>query len=106
MGGFGAILDEIKSLCQFFKIPSFSVMIMQGIFGTIPWAVLGYMTLFFQLSGLSDWQATVLQTEQLVVGIAGNMLGGYVADALARRLGYHGRPLNAQLTVSMGIPLI
>jgi predicted MFS family arabinose efflux permease len=104
--GFQAVVDEIKNLCGFFKIPTFSVMIMQGIFGTIPWAVLGYMTLYFQLAGLPDWQATILQTEQLIVGIAGNMLGGYVADALARRLGYHGRPLNAQLTVSMGLPLI
>merc|ERR1712232_951921 len=50
--------------------------------------------------------ATLLATEQLVVGIFGNLLGGYVADALARRFGYHGRPLNAQITVGVGIPLI
>jgi len=39
-------------------------------------------------------------------GIFGNVLGGLVADALARRLGYHGRPLNAQFTVAIGLPLI
>lgn len=104
--GVGAVLDEIKSLLGFFRIPTFSVMIVQGIFGTIPWAVLGYMTLYFQLAGLNDNEATFLQTEQLVVGIFGNMLGGIVADALARRFGYHGRPLNAQFTVAVGLPLI
>jgi MFS family permease len=104
--GFQAVEDEIKSLCSFFKIPTFSVMIMQGIFGAITWVILGYMTLYFQLAGLTDWQATVLQTEKFAVGICGNILGGYVADALARQLGYHGRPLSAQISVMIGLPLI
>jgi len=104
--GCKALLDEIKSLLHFFTIPTFGIMIMQGIFGTIPWGVLGMQTLFFQLSGLSDVEATILATEGLVVGIVGNTLGGFVADALARRLGYHGRPLNAQFTVAVGLPLI
>jgi MFS family permease len=104
--GFRAVLDELRSLVHFFTIPTFSIMIMQGIFGSIPWGVLGMMTLFFQLAGLSDGEATLLQTEGLVVGIFGNLLGGIVADALARRFGYHGRPLNAQFTVAVGLPLI
>merc|ERR1719150_2386854 len=33
-------------------------------------------------------------------------MGGYIADFLAGRLGYHGRPLTAQITVASGIPLI
>jgi len=104
--GFWAVLHELRCLFRFFKIPTFSVMILQGIFGTIPWAALGFMTLFFQLSGMTDAQATFLQTEGLVVGIFGNMLGGIVADWLAHRFGYHGRPLNAQITVAVGMPLI
>merc|ERR1712176_1171713 len=104
--GCWAVLDEIKSLLHFFTIPTFSIMIMQGIFGTIPWGVLGMQTLFFQLSGLTDFEATILATEGLVVGIFGNTLGGFVADALARRFGYHGRPLNAQFSVAVGLPLI
>jgi len=36
----------------------------------------------------------------------GSILGGLVADALAKRLGLHGRPLCAQITVAIGIPLI
>jgi MFS family permease len=100
------VMEEIGSVLRFAKIPTFTVMILQGIFGTIPWAALGNMTLFFQLSGMTDIQAAALQTEQLVVGIFGNLLGGYVADALAARFGYHGRPLNAQFTVAVGMPLI
>lgn len=36
----------------------------------------------------------------------GNLLGGVVADSLARRFGYHGRPLSAQITVALGIPMV
>ena len=28
------------------------------------------------------------------MGIFGTLLGGVIADCLAKRLGYHGRPLN------------
>merc|ERR1719498_267449 len=105
-GGFAAAWDEIKSLVGFFRIPTFCIMIMQGIFGTIPWTVMGNQMLYFKLSGISDEESTILATEQLVIGIFGNLLGGYVADALARRFSLHGRPLNAQITVAAGIPLI
>ena len=36
------------------------------------------------------------------MGVFGNLLGGVIADALARRLGYHGRPLSARGPKSMG----
>jgi len=105
-GGLAAVWEEISELLGFFSIPTFGVMIMQGIFGTIPWSVMGNMTLFFQLTGQSDSQASLLTGEQAVTGALGNMLGGLVADALTRRCGYHGRPLNAQVTVAVGLPLI
>jgi len=47
-----------------------------------------------------------MAAEVTVMGCIGTMIAGYVADFLARRLGYHGRPLNAQITVSISIPLI
>merc|ERR1719158_1498671 len=101
-----AILEEMKELVQFLSIPTFCVMIMQGIFGTIPWTVMGNMMLYFQLTGIDDGKASVLTSEQPVAGAVGNLLGGYIADFLAGRLGYHGRPLTAQITVASGIPLI
>eukprot|EP00929_Paragymnodinium_shiwhaense_P057521 TRINITY_DN287_c0_g1_i2.p1 TRINITY_DN287_c0_g1~~TRINITY_DN287_c0_g1_i2.p1 ORF type:complete len:544 (+),score=135.45 TRINITY_DN287_c0_g1_i2:123-1754(+) len=104
--GGSAVLEEIGSLLSFFRIKTFCIMIMQGIFGTIPWTVMGNQFLFFQLSGISDENATALATEQLVIGIFGNLLGGYIGDFLAGKFGLNGRPLNAQITVAAGIPLI
>eukprot|EP00929_Paragymnodinium_shiwhaense_P115864 TRINITY_DN85012_c0_g1_i1.p1 TRINITY_DN85012_c0_g1~~TRINITY_DN85012_c0_g1_i1.p1 ORF type:complete len:539 (+),score=112.71 TRINITY_DN85012_c0_g1_i1:62-1678(+) len=103
-GVLAAISTEIKSLLSFFRIPTFSIMIMQGIWGSIPWTVMGNQMLFFKLSGMDDHNATALSLEQLASGIFGSMIGGYVADSLAKRFGYHGRPLTAQITVAAGIP--
>ena len=59
------------------------------------------------------------------MGVFGNILGGAIADCLAKRLGYHGRPLSvgssefccvgaqqsdrtaeAQISVAIGIPMM
>mmetsp|Transcript_22288 Transcript_22288/g.50764 ORF Transcript_22288/g.50764 Transcript_22288/m.50764 type:complete len:517 (-) Transcript_22288:185-1735(-) len=103
---FSAIVEEVRDLAKFLTIPTFSVMIMQGIFGTIPWTVMGNMMLYFQLSGIDDSKASILTGEQPIAGAFGNLLGGYIADFLAGRFGYHGRPLSAQITVALGIPLV
>mmetsp|Transcript_18304 Transcript_18304/g.51774 ORF Transcript_18304/g.51774 Transcript_18304/m.51774 type:complete len:527 (+) Transcript_18304:69-1649(+) len=100
------LLEEFKDLCSFLTIPTFCVMVVQGIFGTIPWTIMGNMMLYFQLSGIEDGKASVLTSEQPVAGAFGNLLGGYIADFLARRFGFHGRPLSAQITVALGIPLV
>ena len=67
---------------------------------------MAFNLMFFKLAGLEDWQGSLWASEGTWVGIFGNILGGVVADCLAKRLGYHGRPLSAQISVGIGIPLI
>eukprot|EP00405_Crypthecodinium_cohnii_P016991 CAMPEP_0206447122 /NCGR_PEP_ID=MMETSP0324_2-20121206/16584_1 /ASSEMBLY_ACC=CAM_ASM_000836 /TAXON_ID=2866 /ORGANISM="Crypthecodinium cohnii, Strain Seligo" /LENGTH=560 /DNA_ID=CAMNT_0053915805 /DNA_START=66 /DNA_END=1748 /DNA_ORIENTATION=+ len=105
-GGCKALLTEMKQLLKFFTMPTFCVMIVQGIFGTIPWSVMGYTTLFFQLCGIDDGQVALLTGTGPITAAIGNMIGGLISDALSQRLGLHGRPLSAQLSVAMGVPLI
>ncbi|CAE7224399.1 spns1 [Symbiodinium sp. KB8] len=104
--GCQAVAEELRALLGFLCIPTFCIMVVQGIFGTIPWTVMGNNLLFFKLSGLEDWEGSILASEGTIVGVFGNLIGGVVADCLAARLGYHGRPLSAQITVAIGIPLI
>jgi MFS family permease len=105
-GGLWAIVGEARALLRFFRMPTFCVMIMQGIFGTIPWTVMGMLTLFYQLSGRSNFEAAALAIIGSVSGIIGNLIGGFVCDRLARRFGKHGRPLGAQISVTCGIPIM
>mmetsp|Transcript_73473 Transcript_73473/g.175223 ORF Transcript_73473/g.175223 Transcript_73473/m.175223 type:complete len:499 (-) Transcript_73473:154-1650(-) len=104
--GCAAVLSELKTVFNFLCIPTFCIMVVQGIFGTIPWTVMGNNLLFFKFCGLQDWEASILAAEGTVAGVFGNIAGGMIADALARRFGYHGRPLSAQITVAIGIPMV
>jgi len=97
------VLDEITKLTRFFRLPTFCMMIVQGIFGTIPWTVMGFMASYFQLNGIKDFPAAILASEMAFMGVPGNILGGIVADKLAQVFGSHGRPLSAQLTVLFGL---
>lgn len=101
-----SVISELWTVLRFLRIPTFSIMILQGIFGGMPWTIMGNNLLFFKLCGLPDWQASILTSEFTVMATFGSILGGLVADFLAKRLGLHGRPLSAQITVAIGIPLM
>merc|ERR1712060_125550 len=80
------------------------LMICQGIFGSIPWIVLGNMNLYVRLSGWEQWTLFWLGLPG-VFGVVGGFLGGLVSDTLTAKFGPKGRPATAMLTVAFGIPL-
>lgn len=99
------LMDEVKRIVSFCRMPTFIAIVLQGCFGCVPWQALSYRTLFFQVGGLSDLEASVLQALGLVASAAGGLLGGVLGDCAVRRCRLHGRPLVAQISVFSGIPL-
>jgi len=99
-------LSEIKSMFSFFRLPSFVLMICQGIFGSIPWIVMGNLNTYARLCGFALNDLIWLQAAGLF-GMLGGFLGGYVSDRLVqvKAIGLKGRPLTAMLTVAFGVPL-
>merc|ERR550525_450931 len=103
--GVGAMMiSEIQAMIRFLRYPSFILMICQGIFGSIPWIVLGNLNLYVRLCGFEQWTLFWLGLPGLL-GVAGGFLGGLVSDRLTKMIGPRGRPLTAMLTVGFGIPL-
>merc|ERR1719400_794754 len=98
------IVAEIRAMLRFLKYPSFILMICQGIFGSIPWMVLGNLNTYVRLGGFSQEDLFWLGIPGLF-GILGGFIGGLVSDWLIKRIGPAGRPLTAVLTVAFGIPL-
>merc|ERR1711992_77912 len=96
--------EEIQTMVKFLKYPSFVLMILQGIFGSIPWLVLGNLNLYARLCGFEKWTLFWLGVPGFF-GVAGGFIGGLVSDFLVTKIGYRGRPLTAMLTVGFGIPL-
>jgi len=104
---FALVCEEFGVLTEFFSIPTFWIMVGQGVFGTIPWSVMWIMTRFYLAGGAMTRDETALVTSlNPVWGIFGALLGGYICDFLAAKFGYQGRPLGAQVSVALGIPLM
>lgn len=99
------VLSELRRLWSYCKMPTFLALVIQGCFGCIPWNAISYRTLFFQVGGLSDFQASFLQAFGQGTAAVGSLLGGILADCVTNRcLRLHGRPLVAQISVLLGIP--
>merc|ERR1712241_1556399 len=97
-------LQEIRTMLTFLRYPSFILMITQGIFGSIPWIVIGNLNLYARLCGFATWTLFWLSAPGLF-GVVGSFLGGVMSDLLCEKVGPRGRPLTAMLTVALGVPL-
>jgi predicted MFS family arabinose efflux permease len=86
------------------RVPTFCIIVAQGIVGSVPYAALVFLTLYLQLAGLSDGAAAAVTAAFLVGGGLGGLLGGRVGDAAAARWPAHGRLAATQLSVASGIP--
>lgn len=87
------------------SVPTFGIIVLQGIVGTTPWSALVFLTFYFQLLGMGDWTASCLLSIFLAANAAGGLLGGIVGDAAARRWPDHGRIFACQFSVGVGVPL-
>merc|ERR1712190_138081 len=75
MGPLAVAVQEIKTLLTFLRYPSFILMICQGIFGSIPWIVIGNLTLYARLCGFELWTLFWLSAPGLF-GVVGVRLPG------------------------------
>eukprot|EP01024_Parvocaulis_polyphysoides_P057588 TRINITY_DN6137_c2_g2_i2.p1 TRINITY_DN6137_c2_g2~~TRINITY_DN6137_c2_g2_i2.p1 ORF type:complete len:468 (-),score=20.47 TRINITY_DN6137_c2_g2_i2:1666-2901(-) len=93
---------DVKSVVV---IPSFVIVILQGIVGFFPWSVLVFLTLYLQLIGMSDFAASFLNSLFLGCCGLGGLLGGFVGDLAALRYPRYGRIAVCQFSVAIGLPL-
>merc|ERR1719247_3094211 len=54
------LFSEFSKLQRYWRIPTFRVLVLQGMFGSIPWSALSFLTLFFQYIGMTDLRASLL----------------------------------------------
>lgn len=93
-----------KDIRWLLTIPSFQIIIAQGVMGSTPWNAIVFFTLWLQLLGMSDFQASIIMSLFLLGCAVGNLLGGLLGDWMSRRWPNHGRIATAQMTVFLGIP--
>eukprot|EP00429_Kryptoperidinium_foliaceum_P047408 CAMPEP_0176121490 /NCGR_PEP_ID=MMETSP0120_2-20121206/61154_1 /TAXON_ID=160619 /ORGANISM="Kryptoperidinium foliaceum, Strain CCMP 1326" /LENGTH=539 /DNA_ID=CAMNT_0017456041 /DNA_START=119 /DNA_END=1736 /DNA_ORIENTATION=+ len=99
------LLNEAKKFFTYMRMPSFLVLVSQGMFGTIPGSAMAFTTMYFQYIGVSGSLAGLVTAFKIVGTGIGSVLGGIIGDNLAMRSPMYGRALTAQFSVLMCIPI-
>ncbi|XP_019153239.1 PREDICTED: uncharacterized protein LOC109149740 isoform X2 [Ipomoea nil] len=96
------LVHEAKTVM---KIPSFQIIVAQGVTGSFPWSALSFTPMWLELTGFSHLQTAIL-TGTFVVGCSiGGLFGGRAGDLLSQRLPNHGRIILSQISSASAIPL-
>lgn len=95
----------VASLRSVVCIPTFGVMVAQGIMGATPWRALAFLNLLWQKSGFTNTQAASIGAFSQLGAVCGALVGGLVGDCVARKFPFSGRIAVSQLSILAGIPL-
>ncbi|KAE8709533.1 BES1/BZR1-like protein 2-like [Hibiscus syriacus] len=86
------------------KVPTFQIIVLQGIVGSLPWTAMVFFTMWFELIGF-DHSSTAALLSLFAIGCAiGSFLGGLMADRMSQIYPHSGRIMCAQFSAFMGIP--
>lgn len=99
------IQDLIKEAKAVLKVPSFQVIVAQGITGSFPWSALSFAPLWLELAGFSHGATGVLTSIFAIGGSFGALFGGFMGDFLAKRYPNSGRIVLSQISSGSAIPL-
>ncbi|MED6174680.1 hypothetical protein PIB30_071345 [Stylosanthes scabra] len=96
------LLKEAKSVM---RIPSFQIIVAQGISGSFPWSALSFATLWLELIGFSHVTTAFIWTMFIVATSFGALFGGKMGDILSQRLPNSGRIMMSQISSGSAVPL-
>ncbi|XP_058228579.1 uncharacterized protein LOC131336677 isoform X2 [Rhododendron vialii] len=86
------------------KVPTFRIIVMQGLVGSLPWTAMVFFTLWFELIGFDHNSAAALLSLFAAGCAIGSLVGGIIADRMSQIYPHYGRIICAQFSSFMGIP--
>ncbi|XP_026437732.1 uncharacterized protein LOC113335938 [Papaver somniferum] len=95
-------LEEAKSVM---KIPSFQILIAQGVSGSFPWSALAFAPMWLELIGFTHKETAFLWSMFQVACSIGGLFGGKMGDILSIHLPNSGRIILSQISAGSFIPL-
>jgi MFS family permease len=96
----------LRQICQrILKLPAFSCMVAQGIFGGTPWDMMSFLLLLMKWRGFTNEQVVSVQFTSGMSATLGGWLGGVLGDYASSRWASKGRIFVAFVSVAGGIPL-
>ena len=98
-----AITTWCRTLYRIMSIPTFVLLVLQGVPGATPWQALSFLTMYWLTLGYSPSAAATIVALTKLGSAFGAYLGGVFGDFCARKCSA-GRVLVAQLSVVLGVP--
>ncbi|XBJ12252.1 hypothetical protein VPH35_016813 [Triticum aestivum] len=86
-------------------VPTFQVIVAQGVAGLIAWSGLNFATMWLELMGFTHWETSIITGLYLFATALGALFGGVVGDAVSRRFPDAGRIALAQISSASALPL-
>ncbi|KAF7839962.1 Protein spinster [Senna tora] len=96
------LMKQAKSVVG---IPTFQIIVVQGVPGSFPGFALSFAPLWLELSGFSHVTTGLLWTLFVLALSFGSLFGGWLGDKFAKRLPSCGRIVLAQISAGSMIPL-
>ncbi|XP_052197595.1 uncharacterized protein LOC127804696 isoform X2 [Diospyros lotus] len=97
--------DLVKEAKMVLKIPSFQIIVAQGVAGSFPWSALSFAPMWLELIGFSHKTVALLWTLFVIAGSLGGLFGGKMGDILAQHFPNSGRIILSQISSGSAIPL-
>ncbi|GMN33737.1 hypothetical protein TIFTF001_004312 [Ficus carica] len=97
--------DLMKETKSVIRIPSFRIIVAQGVSGSFPWSAMSFATMWLELIGFSHEKTAFLWTSFIVACSIGGLFGGMMGDILAKRFPNSGRIILSQISSGSAIPL-
>ncbi|XP_015160389.1 uncharacterized protein [Solanum tuberosum] len=99
------VRELLKEAKVVIKVPSFKIIVAQGVFGSFLGTSLSFTTMWLELVGFSH-KTTALISSLFVVSLScGAVFGGFMGDVLAKHLPNSGRIMLSQISTGSAIPL-
>ncbi|ONI35084.1 hypothetical protein PRUPE_1G514700 [Prunus persica] len=104
-----SLWSQVKELAQeaksVIKIPSFQIVVAQGVTGSFPWSALSFAPMWLELTGFSHGKSAFLIALFVIGSSLGGLFGGKMGDILSIHLPNAGRIILAQISSASAIPL-
>ncbi|XP_042457995.1 protein spinster homolog 3-like [Zingiber officinale] len=99
------VLDLLEDAKGIVKVPSFQIIVAQGVTGSFPWSALSFAPMWLELIGFSHRGTGILMGVFIVASALGGLLGGAMGDFFAGRFPNSGRIVLSQISSASAIPL-
>lgn len=99
------VKDLAKEAKTVIKVPSFQIIVAQGVTGLFPWSALSFAAMWLELKGFSHNKTAFLMGFFVVASSLGGLFGGKMGDFLSVRLPKSGRIILAQISSASAVPL-